>query len=271
MIEKKLYPDGSFYTKIEGTLYSQITHRINSYDDLWQLAQIKNIYDHKGVEVSVFIPCLLDAQADRRFADNESPNLKMVCKFINDLKFKEVQILHPHNPEVVEALIDNVVIIDNYNFVETVIDHYEDYYCKFETEASENLILMSTDAGGFKPLMKLTDDIQWEGEVYAASKSRKWNPETNKSALTQQVDRLDFEGKDILIIDDLCVYGGTFIGLAKLLQNRNIGNLFLAVSHITVRNPNPELGKWFKQIYATDSKFGQDSNYGIDNIKLFEA
>ncbi len=111
---------------------------------------------------------------------------------------------------------------------------------------------MSSDAGGFKPLMKLCDKLGWEGDTYSASKSRKYVD--GKSKLVQLVDRQDFGGKDILIVDDMCINGGTFIGLAKLLRERNCGKLFLAISHLTVENPNPELFKAFDKIYTTDSK-----------------
>ena len=63
----------------------------------------------------------MDAQADMRFNTNESANLKIVCNFINDLKFDTVRVFHPHNQEVVQNLIDNVEIITNKELVESVI------------------------------------------------------------------------------------------------------------------------------------------------------
>lgn len=47
---------------------------------------------------------------------------------------------------------------------------------------------------------------------------------------------------------------GTFIGLAKLLRQRNVGKLYLAVSHITVENPNKELGSLYDRVFTTNSK-----------------
>ena len=239
--EIKKYPDDTQYVKVI-EFSDKLEFKINSYEDLWTLRQIKDVCDYNNQEVNLTIPCLLDAQADKRFNPDESSGLKLVCEFINSMKFKSVSVYHPHNPEVVEALLDNVKIIDNSLFIDEVlykIDH-------------TNTILFSTDAGGFKPLMKLADKIQWDREVYGASKSRKF--EDGKSALVQEIDRQDFNGKDILIIDDLCVYGGTFIGLANMLRERNCGKLFLAVSHLTVVNPNPELFRLFDKIFTTTSK-----------------
>ena len=197
------YPDGTQYVKVVEFL-DELVFNINSYEDLWTLNQIKDVYNHNQKEVGLYIPCLLDAQADKRFNSDESSGLKLVCEFINSMKFKYVKVFHPHNAEVVEALLNNVIIIDNSEFVKEII----------HTNRFDDIVLFSSDAGGFKPLMKLADKIQWKGEVYGASKSRKYVD--GKSKLIQEIDRQDFNGKDILIIDDICVYGGTFLGLAKM-------------------------------------------------------
>ena len=115
-----------------------------------------------------------------------------------------------------------------------------------------NLIILFPDSGSFKWGMKLIDKLNYEGEVVVASKSRKY--ENGKSVLTQIVDRQDFNGKDILIIDDLIIGGATFVGLAKLLKNRNCGKLYLAVSHITIDKPNSELFEHFHKVFTTNSK-----------------
>jgi ribose-phosphate pyrophosphokinase len=116
-----------------------------------------------------------------------------------------------------------------------------------------NLIIMFPDAGAYKWGMKILDKIKWEGEVFCASKSRKYKD--GKSTLIQVIDKQDFEGKDILIIDDICVYGGTFIGLSKLLKERNCGKIYLAVSHITVPRISQQLEDSFDGIFTTNSKY----------------
>jgi ribose-phosphate pyrophosphokinase len=250
------YPDGTQYVKV--TEFSDnLEFRINSYLDLWTLRQIKDVCDYNKQEVNLHVACLLDAQADRRFNPDESSGLKLVCEFINSMKFKSVSVFHPHNPEVVEALLDGVTIMDNSKFISSILSKIvlikENEYNSYSINKTyKNLILFSSDAGGFKPLMKLCDKIQWKDEVYAASKSRKYVD--GKSILVQEIDRQDFGGKDILIVDDICVYGGTFIGLANMLRERNCGKLYLAVSHMTVRTPNPLLFKSFDKVFITNSK-----------------
>lgn len=254
------YPDGTSY--VSDTKLGEQVFRINTYEDLWHLNQFVDAFhsQHDTLSVSmkpnIIIPNLPDAQADRRFNQGESFGLKLVLKFLAglDANFK---IFHPHNQEVVEMAFEvlgkKVTILDNTDFIERVITSLEWYNTVEDGMRKDfNSFLMSSDAGGFKPLMKLCDKIQWRGEVYSASKSRKY--EEGKSKLIQLVDKQDFEGKDILIVDDMCLGGGTFIGLAKMLKEKNCGKLYLAVSHMTLPKPNPELFELFDRIYTTNSK-----------------
>ena len=269
-IIKTNYPDGTSYVEVKSFKY-ELEYRINSYEDLWTLAQIKDVYDYNMQPLHIVIPNLLDAQADRRFAPNQSSNLLLVLNFLKNLNFAEITFFHPHNPEVVEAILPEANILDNTYFIKEVLNEisYNNkeegiYRNKGEDYGIENhLILMSSDAGGFKPLMKLADKINWRGETESAAKSRKY--EEGKSKLVQKIDKQDFEGKDVLIVDDICVYGGTFVGLAKMLKERNVGKLYLAISHLTVSNPNPDLVNLFDGIYTTNSK---GISYSIAPIEI---
>ena len=265
-IKKVKYPDRSSYVVVED-FPPHLEFRINTYEDLWTLTQIKDVYDHNNKPLSVTIPCLLDAQADRRFADNQPHSLKLLLRHLNSLQFENIEVFHPHNPEIVEACLDKVQILDNSQFIVNVIKDlgWVNVVDNNGKRHDINSVLMSSDAGGFKPLMKLCDKIGWQGETFSASKARKY--EDGKSSLIQQIDRQDFQGKDILIIDDICVKGGTFVGLAKMLKERNCGNLYLAVSHMTVTDFNEELTYLYDRVFITNSKnlpHGQVSARGLD-------
>jgi ribose-phosphate pyrophosphokinase len=264
-MEIRKYPDNTSYSVITDLSKKEFTFRINSYKDLWHLGQIIEAFNHNNIKPIVTIPNLIDAQADKRFENNQSFGLGLVAKWLNLFKVEKYKLFHPHNPEVAQALINNSEIIDNTEYIKIVLS-------KIDTS---NCVLMSSDAGGFKPLIKLCDKINWKGETYSASKSRSWD-EIDGTKFTQVIDRTDFNGKDVVIIDDVSVYGGTFKGLAKLLKDKNIGKLYLVVSHMTVQ----ELGQFpvtdfFTKVFTTNSKF--DEYYGRDDyepknlevIKLF--
>jgi len=285
MIEMKInkYPDGTSY--VNNTQLGEQVFRINSYEDLWHLNQFVDAFHSQydtlttKIRPNIIIPNLIDAQADRRFNKGESSGLKLVLKFLNGLD-ANLKIFHPHNQEVVENALENVQIIDNSEFIQKVLSslvfdefrlsdfsHIE-YYRDNVSNISDKLILISSDAGGFKPLMKLCDKIKWKGETFSAAKARSWDVKDG-TKFVQQINRDDFGGKDILIIDDICVYGGTFKGLSKLLKERNCGKLYLAVSHMTVQNLGEDpVTNYFDKVFTTNSKF--DEYYYTKGKKPFD-
>ena len=249
---RKKYPDGSVYAEITDISGRVIVERINNYEDLFFIASLKDICDYNGLnDVELFIPCMFQQQHDRRFNENESFELKLVANFINSLNFKKVYIFHPHS-DATQIAINNCHVIDNSKFIQQVLK-----------QIPSTPILLSTDGGSYKWINKLADKIEFKGEVYGASKAR----DLASHKLTQVIDRQDFQGKDVLICDDLCVFGGTFIGLAKMLKSRNAGNLYLAVSHITVFNPNLELSDYYTKIFSTNSKYDA---YTLPNLELID-
>lgn len=83
-----------------------------------------------------------------------------------------------------------------------------------------------------------------------------------------------------MLLDDICIYGGTFKGLAKLLKERNCGKLYLAVSHMTVQDLGGDpVTNYFDKVFTTNSKydnyFTKDSEAGgvqpknLEIIKMF--
>ena len=118
------YPDGSSYvdvSKQDG--WADTIFKINDYESLWHLNQFVDACNNIGDKPTIVIPNLIDAQADRRFDNGQSSGLNLVCKFLNSMN-ANFKIFHPHNAEVVEALMDNVEIIDNSEFIMQVIGNH---------------------------------------------------------------------------------------------------------------------------------------------------
>lgn len=250
--ERKRYPDNGVYAEVSDFSNPIITERINSYEDLFFIKSLKEACDYNKVKnVQLVIPCLFQQQHDRRFKPNQSFELKIVCDFINSCNFDKVSVFHPHS-DVTQGCLNNFELIDNSDFIKLVLE-----------DIGSTPILLSTDGGSYKWINKLADVIEFQGEVYGANKAR--DAVTHK--LVQLIDRQDFQGKDVLIADDLSVYGGTFIGLGKMLRERNVGKLYLAVSHITVPNPSKELEGLYDKIYTTNSKFDK---YDLSNLTVFK-
>lgn len=250
----KKYPDGGQYVTIDDISKNTFTYFINDYADLFMLKSIKDAWDNltNKALLEVTIPCMFQQQHDRRFANNESFELKIVCDFINNCKFSKVNIFHPHNESAIAMGIDNV------NFISITDNFYDTLFYNVINETNKPM-LFSTDAGSFKWVNKLGE--KYNLDVYSASKNRIHG----SGSLIQTIDCTNFNNRDIWVCDDLCVYGGTFVGLGNMLKERNCGDLYLIVSHITVKTPNKQLEKLYKNIYTANSK---NYNYDLTNLNI---
>ena len=253
MYQINKYPDGTSYVSIPKDWRGQnITtiFRLNTYEDVIHLAQLCDVLTRNNCNAKIVIPCMLDAQADKRFNQCDSSGLKVLCSILNDYNKISFKVFHPHNPEVLEAHMPGVEIIDNSDFIKEVLKLID-----------KDLIVLLPDGGAYKWGVKLMDKLGFTGTVLACAKNR--NFIDGKSKLTQQLPDFDFEGKDILIIDDICVHGGTFKGLANMLRARNCGKLYLAVSHITIEyHKQDSVFEYFDKVFTTNSKFDE---YCLEN------
>jgi ribose-phosphate pyrophosphokinase len=238
----------NFDTKLPVT----ITQRINSFNDLGLICITVDALKRMGVkEINLFIPYFPAARQDRVMVPGEPLSVKVYADIINAMALASVTVFDPHS-EVTPALLNNCVTVSNHQFIKEVIS-------KIGTEVK----LISPDGGALKKIYKVSEFLGG-AEVVECSKSR--DVKTGKlSGFKVYSD--DLSGADCLIVDDICDGGGTFIGLAEALKAKNAGKLYLAISHGIFSKGFDELGKYFEQIFTTDS-IKEVEHAGVTQIKL---
>ncbi len=236
----KLKPDSDHINSVNW----KINTRVNSSDDLMLLIiAIDTLRKDFMGTVEVFMPYMPYAQADRDFAPGESFSLSTVTRILNSLAVDKWHIFDVHS-DVAPGMLNRVNRIDNSKFIKWVTREMPEGQTTW----------LSPDAGAYKKIGKLADTLDWKGEVAAANKYRNTSSgEIDRVELSHE----DFKGKDILIIDDICMGGRTFIGLAEKLRTKNVGKIYLAVSHMINEDINPELAKAFDVIFTTNSRHSQ--------------
>lgn len=262
------FPGGEIHFKFKeagskGLFFAEqvfINCRINSSDDFLFLAividTIKKDYDLK---VTVFIPYMLYQQADRDFSVGECFSLQTICKLLRTLPVDKWEMYDPHS-DVSPALL-KANVIDNSVYIKEVLTDLNGNQTK--DVLTDSLCVLSPDAGAYKKIFKLTEKVKFKGQVETANKYR--DSSNGEIKIRLSVD--DFGGKDILIIDDICVGGRTFVELADILHDKNIGHLYLAVSHGIFSNGYDELRSRFNRIYTTNSR---KSEYDDPLIKMID-
>lgn len=187
--------------------------------DMFKLMLVKDILDNLGcTQVSLNLGYIPNARADRRFSDGSAHPLKVFCKTLNSLNFKKVYVNDPHS-DVATSLIDNVSVstqTQQFKFLDYALERITDNY-----------VLCAPDLGATKKIFDTVLSLGHE-EYLQAIKIR--------DVKTGNIIKCDIkcdhlEGKDVVLLDDLCDFGNSFKYLSKKLKEKGAGRVILYVTH----------------------------------------
>jgi len=215
-----------------------ITQRIRSFNDLGMILLATDALRRMHVnEINLFIPYVPAARQDRVMVAGEPLSIKVYADIINSQNYHKVTIFDPHS-EVTPALLNNVEVITNHVYVQRCLETIKD-----------DIILISPDGGALKKIYKLSAYL---GGIEVVECSKKRNVQTGKlSGFTVYSD--DLKRKTVVVIDDICDGGGTFLGLGKALKEKNAGDIHLIVSHGIFSKGFTQLKEYYKTIFTTNS------------------
>lgn len=257
-VDINYFPDGTLLLKEAAADTAEIEIKWN-YENNEELLAVYFLTKHIQAagchNLILNMPYIPNARQDRVNNPEDVFTLKYFAELINSLNFTEVRVLDAHS-SVSLALIDRVKQYTPQKYIEKVIG-----------EIAQNT--------GKKPLMFYPDE--GAGKRYSGMialpycfgiKNRDWNTGEIKSlSVAGGTDRI--AGNDVLIVDDICSYGGTFIRSAEALAALGAVDIYLFVSHC---EENALRGKLcacnqIRQIYTTDSIFRDKKD---TKIKVFE-
>lgn len=223
-IDKTSFPNGE--TKIEVKYINMLDKNVIGFRyendaDLLHLLFVKMHLDTMAIDHNMpmknilFIYYMPYSRQDR--AKNGSLfSLKYICKIINMLKFDKVVVFEPHS-DVTPALLENATQysltkqVTKTAMMEIDFNTEHDYVC-------------FPDAGAQK---RYADTIKSKHQL-VCFKHR--NFDTGKIEQLQLVGNYRKGGR-VIIVDDLCSYGGTFLLTAEALKDLGAEEIYLAVGH----------------------------------------
>ena len=215
-LQTKKFPDGTplFKLDIRKEDYYMIDWFYDSEEELVNLIYlVKHLHEHNANIIDLYMPYIPNARMDRVKSQNEVFTLKYFAQVINSLCFNKVFVLDPHS-NVSAALIDNVYVIQPTMFIERVLSRIN----------SDNTIIVYPDEGSVKRYSELIH----KPYVFGVKK-RNWE--------TGVIESLDILGGQnladatVLICDDICSRGGTFLYTAKALKDKGVNDIFLYITH----------------------------------------
>ena len=209
---------------------------ITSSDNLIELLQLVEALNYYGIRsIQLILPYCAYSRQDRRCNDGESFSLKTFTNLINSCNFQRV-VTYDNHSEVATALLNNCYNIPVSALIENLLPYN---------------FLISPDAGANKKVFDCSK--QFKIPMLRADKQRDTVTgnilETIIYATKEQLDNAT-----VLIIDDICANGRTFLELAKAIKTISPSCIIdLYVTHGFFSAGLDELSKYIDKFYATDS------------------
>lgn len=184
-----------------------------------------------GVFNMVF-PYLPYSRADRMFVSGDCFGLSVFADILNTIAYDSALTLDVHSA-VSLSLVPYLENVSPKGFQDSVI------------ASLDHPVILLPDKGARDRFTTDTDSI-----ILHCEKDRDVATGELKGFIVPKKE--EFQGKPVLIVDDICDGGATFLGIAKAMQDYGL-ELDLAVTHGIFSKGLDELAKVFKNIYTTDS------------------
>ena len=167
--------------------------------------------------ISLHIPYFPYARQDRICSEGEGFGLKAMCEIINSLGCEEVIVSDPHS-KIIRKYLKNISVIHKSHYLQNLLEW--DYIMR------GLYFIVSPDAGAAENIKEFSGKFNGL-KIFSATKVR--NKETG--AIEQSIFNDDVKGLNLIIVDDICDGGDTFINLSKILKQKGANKLILYVTH----------------------------------------
>lgn len=169
-----------------------------------------------GSQITLVLPYVPYARQDRVALPGEPLSAAVFCQLINSADFASVVVSDPHS-DVVSALLKNVRVISAATYVEQLLDG--------ALRGVPEMAVVAPDAGARKRVETVGKAIG-ATLVYATKTRNPVDGRLSGAAIESPVPDLP-----LLVVDDICDGGGTFIALAQALRAVTNQPLYLYVTH----------------------------------------
>lgn len=250
-----VYSDGSVDVKIPAELASILSHAsvlniVASLKCPAGLLGLRYFLDYAEenytmLKLVLILPYIPNARQDRVNGKDGITNvfsLKSVTKFLKSSSIIKVLVTDPHS-QVSEALIDKIEVMSQAVAFKRLQDRYD-----FEFD-----VVVSPDAGAIK---KATEVSQLTSRPLVIA-TKKRNPINNEITGTEIIGG-DIKGKHVVIVDDICDGGRTFIALAKILKEQGASKVTLSITHGIFSYGIEPLQEYIDEVYAYYNWLGSD-------------
>lgn len=216
-----------------------IRARLGNARDIIELLLLVDAIQGIGqMPIDLHIPYFPYSRADRRFVSGDCYGLGMFRTLLAGCGFREIRTLDVHSNA--SKLLPNLLDVWPSELITRAISDLRKKYTE------QQPVILLPDAGAATRYAIKGMDVEH------ATKRR--NPATGAFEGFDVPNMSQYPWQPILIIDDICDGGGTFIGIAKAIRAQGLSNdLYLCVTHGIFSKGILVLSPWFSDMYTTNS------------------
>ena len=251
-VDQNRFPDNTLLVKLPEQYVHTVVWNYENDAELFTLICIRRHYEM--CDMKLVLPYSPHARMDRVKASDDVFTLKYFCEIINSLNFNEVVVLDAHS-NVSLALLDRV-------YQEPVDACIMNVFRELDCN---NWLLFFPDEGAMKRYAG-----QFNMPYAFGMKKRDWA--TGKILGLDLVNGDLVKNKDVLIIDDICSRGGTFLHSARALKEAGAKDVYLYVTHAEDTMVEGEMYNdpdLVKHIYTTNSIFHKNYD-ALNKVTVLE-
>lgn len=227
------FPNNETYLPLKDLKYSESNDVKLIYEkdsDFFELALVKTFLDSINSKTTLYLVYMPHSRMDRPNG-HYAISLIAACTLINSLRFDEVVVREPHS---------NVTMVLLHN-------SKKDDWCL--NNLDNVLSLSHFDTVFFPDFGAKQRYSKFDGRVSYGKKTRDF--------LTGEIKGLEISGdvgENVLIIDDLCSRGGTFVEASKELKKNGAKNVSLFVSYVEDNVFTGEIFDHIDKIYTSKER-----------------
>jgi ribose-phosphate pyrophosphokinase len=249
------FPDGEVHITLGDIDHKdkvEVRCRITNAEELFILMQVGDILKRHAVPFFISICYLMSMRMDRVMDFNRPFSLSIVCKVLDSLGADSISVFSPHSYECVRLL--NTPNFGNY---------------EFEIPFRCENIAESLNAQTVLPDKGAAGKFYYDEDTIFGKKTR--DLATGKITSIGIENPWNIGDNPLLVRDDLCDGGGTFVGIAKELRKyKPNAKLYIQVDHMVNPKGIKNLSENFDRVWFTNSYKDWQNESLPDNVEVIE-
>lgn len=222
-------------------------NRMSPDDHFQDIKRLISAIAGKARRIHVIMPLLYESRQDKRNS-RESLDCAMALQELENLGVENIFTFDAHETRVqnaipqtgFESLHSTYQIIETMKNVENNISFNKD-----------EIMVISPDTGAMDRAIYYAGVLGLDVGLFYKRRDYKKIVDGKNPIIQHEYMGADFEGKDILIVDDMIASGGSVFEIAKELKKKNARNIYVAVSFTFFTHGIEKMQHYFEKGYIT--------------------